>query len=119
VLRLVGRPFVADKHRLLHLNCSTWVTPAWGFQFFIKSEFGHINRKIEQAILEADRTGTKVVGLGALNKNESLNGGGQLFVDKHPDLKVRIPLNSQALTPETINWPETRNLKSGILHPTS
>ena len=35
-------------------------------------------------------TGTKVVGLGALNKNEALNGGGQLFVDKHPNLRVRV-----------------------------
>ena len=62
------------------------MTPAWGFQFFIKSEFGHINRKIEQAILAADRAGTKVIGLGALNKNEALNGGGQKFVDEHPEL---------------------------------
>jgi len=90
LLRLVGAPFVADKHRLLHLNCATWVTPAWGFQFFIKSEFGHINRKIAQAILAADKAGTKVIGLGALNKNEALNGGGQKFVDEHPDLNVRV-----------------------------
>ena len=90
LLRLVGKTFVADKHRLLHLNCATWVTPAWGFQFFIKSEFGHINRKIAQAILAADKAGTKVIGLGALNKNEALNGGGQKFVDEHPDLNVRV-----------------------------
>ena len=77
-------------HRLLHLGIQTWVTPAWGFQFFIKSEFSHINRKIEQAILEADKIGTKVIGLGALNKNEALNGGGALFIKNHPDLKMRL-----------------------------
>lgn len=109
LLRLVGKPFVADKHRLLHLNCSTWVTPAWGFQFFIKSEFNHINRKIEEAILEADRTGTKVVGLGALNKNEALNGGGQLFVDKHPKLKVRV-VHGNTLTAAAI----LQKLPSGV-----
>ena len=90
LLRIFGKPFTADRHRLLHLNTATWVTPAWGFQFFIKSEFNHINRQIERAILEADATGTKVIGLGALNKNEALNGGGQLFVDKHPNLRVRV-----------------------------
>ena len=90
LLRIFGKPFTADRHRLLHLNTATWVTPAWGFQFFIKSEFNHINRQIERAILQADATGTKVIGLGALNKNEALNGGGQLFVDKHPNLRVRV-----------------------------
>ena len=109
LLRLVGKPFVADKHRLLHLNCSTWVTPAWGFQFFLKSEHKHINRQIERAILEADRTGTKVVGLGALNKNEALNGGGQMFVDKHPDLRVRV-VHGNTLTAAAI----LKKIPSGV-----
>ena len=108
-LRVFGAPFVADKHRLLHLNCATWVTPAWGFQFFIKSEFGHINRKIEQAILAADRAGTKVIGLGALNKNEALNGGGQKFVDEHPELNVRV-VHGNTLTAAAI----LRKMPSGV-----
>lgn len=91
LLRIFGSSFVADRHRLRHLNCETWVTPAWGFQFFIKSEFNHINKKIEQAILSADKSGVKVLGLGALNKNEALNGGGSLFVNKHgKHLKTRV-----------------------------
>lgn len=91
LLRIFGSSFVADRHRLRHLNCETWVTPAWGFQFFIKSEFNHINKKIEQAILSADKSGVKVLGLGALNKNEALNGGGALFVNKHgKHLKTRV-----------------------------
>jgi sterol desaturase/sphingolipid hydroxylase (fatty acid hydroxylase superfamily) len=91
LLRVFGKSFVADRHRLRKLACETWVTPAWGFQFFIKSEFNHINRKIEEAILQADKSGVKVVGLGALNKNEALNGGGALFVKKHgKNLKTRV-----------------------------
>ena len=91
VLRMFGKSLVAERHRLKTLHCETWVTPAWGFQFFIKSEFNHINRKIEEAILDADRAGVKVVGLGALNKNEALNGGGALFVNKHgKSLKTRV-----------------------------
>jgi len=77
------KAFVSDKHRLKNMNIETWVTPAWGFQFFIKSEFNHINKKIEQAILDADKRGIRVLGLGALNKNEALNGGGALFVKNH------------------------------------
>jgi hypothetical protein len=90
-VRLFGTSvFTHDKHRLRHLRLATWVTPAWAIQFFFKSQWGHINSKIEQAILEADETGVKVVGLGALNKNEALNGGGMLFVEKHPNMRVRV-----------------------------
>lgn len=90
LVRLLGKPFVADKHRLRKLKLQTWVTPAWGIQFFLKREYSYLNNKIEEAILTADRMGVKVIGLGALNKNEALNGGGALFVEKHKDLKVRV-----------------------------
>ncbi|KAM7471607.1 hypothetical protein LguiA_009790 [Lonicera macranthoides] len=60
----------------------TWVVPRFGFQ--------GINKSIEEAILRADRLGVKVISLAALNKNESLNGGGTLFVKKLPNLKVRV-----------------------------
>ncbi|KAH9616014.1 hypothetical protein KSS87_013954 [Heliosperma pusillum] len=34
--------------------------------------------------------GVKVISLAALNKNEALNGGGTLFVNKHGNLRVRV-----------------------------
>mmetsp|Transcript_58732 Transcript_58732/g.143667 ORF Transcript_58732/g.143667 Transcript_58732/m.143667 type:complete len:608 (-) Transcript_58732:612-2435(-) len=74
----------------------TWVTPAFAIQFFFKSQWDWINSKIEQSIVAADSSGVKVIGLGALNKNEALNGGGKLFVDKFDSneegtkLKVRV-----------------------------
>ena len=71
-LRLVGRSYTHDKHRLRNLKLETWVTPAFAIQFFFKSQWPWINKKIEEAILDADSTGVKVIGLGALNKNEAL-----------------------------------------------
>uniref|UniRef100_A0A2N9EMR2 Very-long-chain aldehyde decarbonylase CER1-like C-terminal domain-containing protein n=1 Tax=Fagus sylvatica TaxID=28930 RepID=A0A2N9EMR2_FAGSY len=68
----------------------TWVVPRFGFQYFLPFATDGINKHIEQAILRADRLGVKVISLAALNKNEALNGGGTLFVNKHPDLKVRV-----------------------------
>jgi len=94
VLRFFGTAFVSDKHQLRHLKLETWVTPAWAIQFFFQSQWTFINNKIEEAILHANDTGVKVIGLGALNKNEALNGGGKLFVDKYvdkfPNLRVRV-----------------------------
>ncbi|KAL5842224.1 hypothetical protein ACOSQ3_012827 [Xanthoceras sorbifolium] len=68
----------------------TWVVPRHGFQYFLPFARDGINKQIEDAILRADRIGVKVISLAALNKNESLNGGGTLFVDKHPNLRVRV-----------------------------
>uniref|UniRef100_A0A804R2X4 Very-long-chain aldehyde decarbonylase CER1-like C-terminal domain-containing protein n=1 Tax=Zea mays TaxID=4577 RepID=A0A804R2X4_MAIZE len=68
----------------------TWSVPRYGFQYFIPSAKKGINRQIELAILRADKMGVKVISLAALNKNEALNGGGTLFVNKHPNLRVRV-----------------------------
>lgn len=93
LLRLFGRPYVHDRHRLMDKTLETWVTPAFAIQFFFKSQWAWINSKIQEAIMSANDSGVKVIGLGALNKNEALNRGGKLFVDrldKDGALKVRV-----------------------------
>eukprot|EP00850_Spirogloea_muscicola_P018792 SM000176S03123 [mRNA] locus=s176:54048:58847:- [translate_table: standard] len=87
---LFGQTFVADKYKLRDLRMQTWVIPRFGFQYFLPFEKKHINNHIEKAILDADRIGAKVFTLGALNKNEGLNGGGTLFVERHKHLRVRV-----------------------------
>ncbi|KAI9125938.1 hypothetical protein K1719_003356 [Acacia pycnantha] len=80
-------------HNFYHLRGrlhQTWVVPRIGFQYFLPFAAKGINKHIEEAILRADRIGVKVISLAALNKNESLNEGGKLFVDKHPNLRVRV-----------------------------
>ncbi|KAK1358127.1 Eceriferum 3 [Heracleum sosnowskyi] len=74
------------RGRLYHL----WFVPRFGFQYFLPFATEGINKQIEDAILKADRLGVKIISLAALNKNEALNGGGVLFVNKHPDLNVRV-----------------------------
>lgn len=83
-------------------------------QYFLPFATQGINIQIEAAILKADKLGVKVISLAALNKvnlvsstsrflhrgfssiirlilqNESLNGGGTLFTNKHPNLNVRV-----------------------------
>lgn len=110
------KAFVSDKHRLKNMNIETWVTPAWGFQFFIRSEFKHINAKIERAILDADERGVRVLGLGALNKNEALNGGGAFFVQKHEkNLKNTKVVHGNTLTAAAIIDKIPENVKEIFL----
>ena len=45
---------------------------------------------IEEAILDADRKGTKVLSLGLLNQGEELNSYGSLYISKHPKLNVKL-----------------------------
>ncbi|EPS58637.1 hypothetical protein M569_16175, partial [Genlisea aurea] len=82
--------FLVTFYTLRNRLHQTWVVPRFGFQYLLPFAAAGINKQIEDAILRADRAGVKVVGLAALNKNETLNGGGTLFVKKHPNLRVRI-----------------------------
>ncbi|XP_039686501.1 very-long-chain aldehyde decarbonylase CER3 [Medicago truncatula] len=87
---LWSKTFLVSFYYLRSRLHQTWVVPRCGFQYFLPFATEGINKHIEQAILTADKIGVKVISLAALNKNESLNGGGKLFVDKHPNLRVRV-----------------------------
>ncbi|XP_068648480.1 very-long-chain aldehyde decarbonylase GL1-1-like [Aristolochia californica] len=90
VMWAVSKTFLCYFYMLRGRYHQTWIVPRFGFQYFLPFATDGINNQIEQAILRADRLGVKVLSLAALNKNESLNGGGTLFVKKHPDLRVRV-----------------------------
>ncbi|XP_016176372.1 protein ECERIFERUM 1-like [Arachis ipaensis] len=78
-----------------------------------------INKMIEEAILEADKKGTKVVSLGLMNQGEELNIYGGLYVSRHPKLKVKIVDGSSlvvALVLNTIPKGTTQVLLRGKLN---
>ncbi|KAF3452866.1 hypothetical protein FNV43_RR03299 [Rhamnella rubrinervis] len=85
-----SKTFLVTFYNLRGRLHQTWVVPRFGFQYFLPFATDGINMQIEQAILRADKLRVKVLSLAALNKNESLNGGGTLFVNKHPNLSVRV-----------------------------
>ncbi|KAH0458983.1 hypothetical protein IEQ34_011797 [Dendrobium chrysotoxum] len=100
-----------NLHGRLH---QYWVVPRHGFQYFLPFAKNGINEQIESAILRADRMGVKVLSLAALNKNEALNGGGTLFVNKHPNLKVRV-VHGNTLTAAVILNEIPKNVKEVFL----
>ncbi|OVA06905.1 Fatty acid hydroxylase [Macleaya cordata] len=85
-----SKTFLVSFYNLRGRLHQTWIVPRFGFQYFLPFAKDGINNKIEEAILRADKLGIKVISLAALNKNEALNGGGTLFVNKHPNLRVRV-----------------------------
>ncbi|RLN03563.1 protein ECERIFERUM 3-like [Panicum miliaceum] len=77
-----SKTFVAYFYRLRGRLFQSWIVPRYGFQYFLPLAKDGINKQIEAAIPRADKMGVKV--------NEALNGGGTLFVAKHPGLRVRV-----------------------------
>ncbi|KAL0428206.1 UNVERIFIED_CONTAM: Very-long-chain aldehyde decarbonylase CER3 [Sesamum latifolium] len=98
-----SKTFLHSFYNLRGRLHQTWAVPRFGFQYFLPFAAKGINKRIEEAILRANRLGVKVISLAALNKNEALNGGGTLFVNKHPNLKVRVVHGNTLTAAVTLN----------------
>jgi predicted amino acid dehydrogenase len=64
---------------------STWIVRNIGAHYLIKSYKKIITKRIENAVLEAQSQGIKVVGLGNFNKAEWINHGGLDIVENLKD----------------------------------
>ncbi|XP_075517585.1 very-long-chain aldehyde decarbonylase CER1-like isoform X2 [Primulina tabacum] len=87
---IYGRTFTAERNVFEHLKLQTWAIPKYNIQYYMKWQRESINRMIEGAILAASDKGVKVLSLGLLNQEEGLNSSGELFLRKHPQLKVKL-----------------------------
>ncbi|XP_059651701.1 very-long-chain aldehyde decarbonylase CER1-like isoform X1 [Cornus florida] len=87
---IYGKTFVVERNIFNNLKLQTWAIPKYNVQYFINWQRESINCLIEEAILEAEERGTKVLSLGLLNQGEELNGNGELYIRRHPQLKVKV-----------------------------
>ncbi|KAK1291036.1 Protein ECERIFERUM 1 [Acorus calamus] len=103
VTSLIRSTFVVERNGLKKLLMQTWVIPRYSLQYMSKGQREGINGLIEEAILEAEEKGIKVITLGLLNKGEELNGNGELYLQKHPKLKIRIVDGSSLAVAVVVN----------------
>ncbi|KAI3444861.1 hypothetical protein Pfo_001526 [Paulownia fortunei] len=87
---IYGRTFIVERNIFKHLKLQTWAVPKYSIQYYMQWQRESINSLIEDAILEADDKGIKVLSLGLLNQEEGLNRNGELFLRRHPQLKVKL-----------------------------
>ncbi|XP_050206374.1 very-long-chain aldehyde decarbonylase CER1-like isoform X2 [Mercurialis annua] len=73
LVSLFGRVFVSERNIVNNVVSQTWIIPRYKTQYLRKWESRAINRFIEEAILEADAMGCKVLSLGLLNQIVVLN----------------------------------------------
>ncbi|XP_062001763.1 very-long-chain aldehyde decarbonylase CER1-like [Rosa rugosa] len=87
---IFGRSFVIERQRFDKHRLQTWVIPKYSLQYLLSWKNEAINRAIEDAILEAEQMGVKVISLGLFNQGERLNNNGGIYVQRNPRLKIKV-----------------------------
>ncbi|XP_073269725.1 very-long-chain aldehyde decarbonylase CER1-like isoform X2 [Primulina huaijiensis] len=121
---IYGRTFVVERNNFEKLKLQTWVIPRFSIQYSIKWQGQVINNLVEEAILEAEGRGAKILSLGLLNqvwivgdglsKEEQLKAPkGTLFIpySQFPPKKARKDA-FYSHTPALVAPPALENLHS-------
>ncbi|CAN8316914.1 unnamed protein product [Cochlearia groenlandica] len=98
---LSSRAFVFERNHFSDLTLHSHLLPKFSSHYMSRRHKEGINKMIAAAILEADEKGVKVMSLGLLNQGEELNGCGEMYVRKHPKLKIRI-VDGSSLAAEVV-----------------
>lgn len=85
-----GKTVIAERNQFGELKVQSWAIPRFNVQYFSKWQRKAINGFIENAILEAESKGTQVLSLGLLNQSKELNQNGEFYIQKFPNLKLRV-----------------------------
>lgn len=100
---IYGHTFVIERNLFKDLKLQTWAIPKFRTQYFSQWQRKSINKLIEEAIMEADQKGIKVLSLGLLNQEEKLNSNGEIYIRKHPQLKVKVVDGSSLVVAVVLN----------------
>ncbi|KAL2460981.1 Protein ECERIFERUM 1 [Abeliophyllum distichum] len=104
VLNLVReRSFIIERNSMEKLRMQSWVIPRYNVQYLIKWKTQAINGLIEEAILEAEAQGAKVLSLGLLNQDEELNRNGAIYIERHPRLNIKVVDGSSLVVAIVLN----------------
>ncbi|KAJ8538569.1 hypothetical protein K7X08_027790 [Anisodus acutangulus] len=87
---IYGDTFILERNMFKNLKLQTWVIPKYRTQYFNQWQRECIINLIEEAIAHADEKGVKVLSLGLLNHEQWLNKNGELYIRRHPQLKVKV-----------------------------
>uniref|UniRef100_A0A1J3IZC6 Protein CER1-like 2 n=1 Tax=Noccaea caerulescens TaxID=107243 RepID=A0A1J3IZC6_NOCCA len=96
-----SRTLVFERNRFRDLTFQSHLLPKFSSHYMSQGHKEGINKMIEAAILEAEQKDVRVMSLGLLNQGEELNGYGEMYVKKHPKLKIRI-VDGSSLAAEVV-----------------
>ncbi|XP_031110837.1 very-long-chain aldehyde decarbonylase CER1-like isoform X1 [Ipomoea triloba] len=87
---IYGQTFILDRNILEKIKLQSWVIPRYKVQYLLEWQSQTINSLIEEAIIEAEGKGVKVLSLGLLNQSEELNRNGEFYIQKYPKMKIKL-----------------------------
>ncbi|XP_057437966.1 very-long-chain aldehyde decarbonylase CER1-like [Lotus japonicus] len=103
IARIIGRVFVLESNTFNDLKLQSWVIPRFTTQYFKKRLSTTLNNLIEEAIMEAELSGAKVISLGLLNQRQELNSCGELYIRRFPQLKIKVVDGSSLAAATVLN----------------
>jgi len=80
------------------VRVQTWIVTHFGRHFRNAWELSEAKRNVELAALAAERSGARVLGLGAMNKAEFLNNGGKDLISVMPEDRSMMITHGNHLT---------------------
>lgn len=92
---IYGRTFAVERNRFNNYKLQTWAIPKYNVQYSLQWQKQAINGLIEEAILEAELKGAKVLSLGLLNQVRlilSLESCKSIYVSYTNDLTLYIDI---------------------------
>ncbi|KAH7835923.1 hypothetical protein Vadar_031144 [Vaccinium darrowii] len=98
-----GRTFIVERNAFGKLKLQSWAVPRYAVQYLFRRQREAVSGLIEEAIIEADASGTKVLSLGLLNQGEEINGNGEVYIRRYPQLKVKVVDGSSLVVAIVLN----------------
>ncbi|XP_075113160.1 very-long-chain aldehyde decarbonylase CER1-like isoform X2 [Nicotiana tabacum] len=100
----MGTHLLSREILFKNLKLQTWAIPKYRIQYFMKWQRETINNLIEEAIMEADQKGIKVLSLGFLNQaSQRREADGELYIRRNPRLKVKVVDGSSLASAVVVN----------------
>ncbi|EOY33461.1 CER1 protein isoform 1 [Theobroma cacao] len=87
---IYGHAFISERNAFKKLKLQAWVVPKYNMQYFSKWQRETISKLIGEAIQDADKKGAKVLSLGLLNQHEEFSRNIELYIKRHPQLKIKV-----------------------------
>ncbi|XP_047329766.1 very-long-chain aldehyde decarbonylase CER1-like [Impatiens glandulifera] len=100
---IYGHTFIVETNVLDKLKLHSWTIPRYNMQYYFQWQKQAINNLIEEAILEAEANGVKVMSLGLLNQGDELNNHGELYIRRNPKLNIKVVDGSSLMVAIVLN----------------
>ncbi|CAK8543097.1 unnamed protein product [Lathyrus sativus] len=97
-----GRAVVIESNTFNDLKLQCWLIPKFQTQYFSKKHRQTLNSLIENAIMEAELNGAKVISLGLFNEKH-FSAHCELYIGRFPELKIKIVDGSSLVAAIVLN----------------